>query len=385
MKITLRPVIWLKDIDKQGDCPIAISIAGGGKQGYYNTGIKVNPDNYKDGIITKNEDNYDLNNNKLSNLIKDMEREILIRQAQGEPMSVEAVRQLFNPQVIKGGDFYKWAMQAISDKKTNTKRRYEIEVEKIKEYTGERLSFGEITPQWLEAYHRYMLSPKKTEKGIKRGNSSNTTTNAFKVIRLAFNYAREKRATTLYPFTEFKPPKYVNPPKGYLTLEECERINDLLNKDYDSDIKLVAAFFLLEVHSGIRVSDWDKFSIEKMVHENDMIFTTTKTDTPVRLPLDLMPALKNIIDYIRDNNLRFTYTQKHAREVLKIIKNLAGINKHLTTHVARHTFATHSLTIGLTFEEIAIAMGITSKQVSTYAKLTSDKLRLAYKRIGGGV
>jgi len=382
MKIRLKLLLWTKDADKQGHSPIAIRITGGGQVTYYNTGTKVPKDNWKEGKIVE-VPNADIKNAKLKQLITDAERDILNMELQGLPIDVHVVKAMFYDGPVRSRSFYTFAETLIAGKNASTKRRYTVEVEKIKIYAGKTLSFAEITPKWLTAYHKYLLSP----KGDKSGNNPNTAINAFKVIRHAFLQAIEEKAIdkSLNPFTDWKYPQYKAPKRTYLTLEECNKIFGLLDNKYDWDVRLISAFFLLECFSGIRVSDWGKFSIEKVVKNNDMIFTTTKTGTEVRLPIDLMPSLAKVLQYIADNKLKFTYTGEFANRTLKNIKGLAGLTKNLTTHVARHTFATHSLSIGLTKEFIAEAMGITSKQVETYAKVSPDKFRNELSRIGGGV
>lgn len=375
MKITLKANLWEHKADKDGLCPVAISIRGGGKETYYNTGIKVHPDFWNGKELLKGAENYDIKNNKLSNLIKNTEREILNKELQGERVDLDYVKKLLRPDSVKDNDFYSFAIDIIATKNPTTKRRYTIEIDKLKLYAP-ALSFGDITAKWLTGYHKHLL--------VK--NHHNTAINAFKVIRHVFNEAKEAGLTSLYPFENWKYPQYKAPKRVYLTLDECEKLFKLLErKDVSKDMKLVTAFFLLECFSGIRVSDWGKFSVEKVVRNNDMIFTTTKTNTDVRLPLDLMPSLSRIMDYINTNNLQYTQDGYFANSKLNDIAPLAEIDKELTTHIARHTFATQCLSIGMDKEAIGLAMGITTKQVDTYAKVVPDKIRNTLQRIGGGV
>lgn len=377
MKVSIKAILWDKKADKKGECPIALYISGGNRKVYHNTGIKVHPDYWGNEVIKKGWPDYDIRNAKLSGIIKDVQRSILNMELQGEKITLDLVKKLLRPEQTRGGNFYAYAEKIIAGKNAATKRRYTIELEKLK-IKHKALTFGEITPKWLTAYYEYLLSDK-----VK--NTHNTAINAFKVIRHVFNEAIEAKATTYYPFSEWKYPQYRMPKKTYLTTDECNSLFGLLDTKMSEDMKLVTAFFLLECFSGIRVSDWGKFSIEKVVKNEDMIFRTTKTGTDVRLPLDLMPSLNKIVCYIRDNNLKYTQTGAFANSKLSDIKSLAGIDKALTTHVARHTFATQQLTIGASKEAIAEAMGITTKQVDTYAKIAPDKWRNELTRLGGGV
>ncbi len=380
MRVKLKLNLRERKSDKDGNCPIAISIRGGGAETFYSTGIKVHPDNWKDGVIAKGQPNYDIINTRLKDLISTAERDILNMELQGEQVTLEKVKALFRPATaIRGVNYFKYALRIVEGKNKPTKRRYTIEIDKLREYSGDSLSFAQITPQWLTAYYKYLT-------GDEVKNTHNTAINAFKVIRHVFNVAVEEKAIKNYPFDEWKYPQYKAPKRSYLTTAECDELYKLLDKkEVSKDLKLVTAFFLLECFSGIRVSDWGKFSIEKIANDNEMIFTTTKTDTPVRLPIDLMPSLNKILVYIQKHKLKYTKDGLFANDMLKIIAPLAGIDKKMTTHLARHTFATQCLSIGMSPEAIAVAMGITAKQVGTYAKIMPDKLRNELKRLGGGI
>lgn len=61
---------------------------------------------------------------------------------------------------------------------------------------------------------------------------------------------------------------------------------------------------------------------------------------------------------------------------LKEIATIAGINKELTFHIARHTFATTiTLNHGVPIETVSKMLGHTNiKQTQHYAKLTDKKV-----------
>lgn len=382
MKVNISPTLWAhKEI--AGKSPIALSITGGGKRTYHATGINVDPKNWKDGKITKGEKHYDILNAKIAEMINWVVKELLLMEAQGLPYDLNTVKEMLRPGAANRVDFYRYAEKVIAGKNASTKRRYTCELDKLKEYAGNSLSFAQISPEWLTAYYKYLT----TENGEKSANHHNTAINAFKVIRHIFNEARDEKLIRHYPFTDWKYPQYKMPVKTYLTTEECDKLYKLLERDDISDpLKLVTAFFLLECYAGLRVSDWGKISIEQIAKDRELIFTTTKTSTPVRLPLDLMPSLSKVVDYIEKNKLVYTLGGEFANLKLKDIGPLAGIKgKTLTTHVGRHTFATQMLSIGASKEAIGMAMGITSRQVDTYAKLSANKLRNELTRLGGGV
>ena len=102
-----------------------------------------------------------------------------------------------------------------------------------------------------------------------------------------------------------------------------------------------------------------------------------KTGIPCHVPLLDIP--QKILDkYSKNDNkgklLPLPSNQK-MNAYLKEIADVCGIEKNLTCHVARHTFATLTLTLGASIETVSKMLGhsnITTTQI--YAKITSRKV-----------
>lgn len=370
MSVALKLNVRSRKPDKDGMCPILMSIRGNGDEKWHSTGIKVHPDNFIDGQITANVRNHDILNGKLRALLQSTERQILNTELQGDRVTVALVKQWLDPQETKS-DLLAFAAKLIAQKADSTRRRYTFELDKLKDYTGGKLKFNQVTPRWLDEYYKH----------LRKTVTHNTTINAFKVIRHVFNVAKAKP----YPFTEWTYPQADKSKSKYLTLAECDRLYDLLFvDDIGAGAKTVCAFFLLECFAGIRFSDWSRFRVERIAHNDDMLLYTQKTDTPIAIPIDLMPSLRKVVDYIQDNGLKFTKDVAYANTLLQeVIMPKAKITQHMTTHLARHTFATMMLSKGVSRDAIAAMMGITLKQVHTYAHFDNTMIRKEMARVGG--
>jgi integrase len=108
--------------------------------------------------------------------------------------------------------------------------------------------------------------------------------------------------------------------------------------------------------------------------------TRAKTDTPVNVPF-LKPAQflleKFSDDDAAERDTVFPYvSNQEVNRSLKIIAEICGIQKYLTFHLARHTFATTgTLMNGVPIETISKMLGHT--KISTtmrYAKVTQTKI-----------
>ena len=303
---------------------------------------------------------------------------MLGRELQGGTANLHALKSYLKHDNGAGVEFLPYAEKLILTKKTSTSIRYDWEIKALREYAGNSLRFSDITHVWMNAYQAYLLKDKQW----------NTMLNAFKFIRSVCNAAIRDGLTTYYPFKDWKYPTYQKPEKQALEQNDIDKLYEFMDKS-GPEVKTITAFFLLETASGLRHSDWRNFSIVKNVSvageggKVDLYLRTTKTGTPVRLPVDLMPSLKKILDYITANDLNYRYSLEHTNRMLKVIGPAAGVTKRLTTHVARHTFASMMLNAGYSERFIAEAMGITVKQVSTYAHLSSEKFRREVERLGG--
>ena len=68
---------------------------------------------------------------------------------------------------------------------------------------------------------------------------------------------------------------------------------------------------------------------------------------------------------------------------LKEIADICQIRKHLTTHLARHTFATLAIEYGMPIDIIAKILGHTNTNMTRrYAKISEANISREMRRIG---
>jgi site-specific recombinase XerD len=107
----------------------------------------------------------------------------------------------------------------------------------------------------------------------------------------------------------------------------------------------------------------------------------TKTDTKTNVPL--LPSAEEILE--RYENHPSTYdsdlllpvlSNQKMNAYLKEVADLCGINKNLTFHLARHTFATTvTLSNGVPIESVSKMLGHTNlKTTQHYAKILDMKV-----------
>lgn len=103
-----------------------------------------------------------------------------------------------------------------------------------------------------------------------------------------------------------------------------------------------------------------------------------KTNTKVTVPR-LPPAIKILKKYegkYLDGQLMPIITNQKLNCYLKEIADICGIEKNLTFHLARHTFATTmTLGKGVPIESVSKMLGHTNIQTTQiYARITNEKI-----------
>lgn len=186
----------------------------------------------------------------------------------------------------------------------------------------------------------------------------------------------------------------------YLEVEEVQKILKLRFKRH-SPLYDAREIFLFECFTGIRISDiltlkW------KNVTDEEITICMRKTDKPLSIPQQkVVKSILNSRRLILENNGEHLFREKYVFNILKVdiekvsaeaalnaissatavinkrlkrIAEKAGIMKNLSTHVARHSFATMLLTNDIGLSVIRDLLGHGDVRVTqTYAKVISKK------------
>lgn len=184
------------------------------------------------------------------------------------------------------------------------------------------------------------------------------------------------------PFMNYKP-KIKNVDRVFLTEEEIQAISE---KAFSSErMKLVRDIFLFCCYTGLAYADVKKLHRSEIVKGLDgEIWINTKrkkTDISTRVPL--LPSAFQILARYQNHPLCSkngmalpVYTNQTMNEYLKEIAGLCDINKLLTFHTARHTFATTvTLSNGVPIESVSKMLGHTNiRTTQHYAKILDMKV-----------
>lgn len=182
------------------------------------------------------------------------------------------------------------------------------------------------------------------------------------------------------PFANFSL-KFVKNERHYLSQKELDLlINTELNHTYQNRTKDIFIFSCYTGLSYIDVKNLMKNDIVKGIDGKDWIFTKRqKTDHPIKIPL--LDVAENIIHKYKDemtnsDKLLPVYSNQKLNIYLKEIAKELKINKYLTFHSARHTFATTvTLSNGVPIETVSKLLGHTKLSTTQiYAKVLESRI-----------
>ncbi len=225
------------------------------------------------------------------------------------------------------------------------------------------------------------------------GLEVNTVNRHISSLKSFFNYLVDESIIKVSPMEEVSSLKSPKKLPKYLSISEVNKLLNIpLNSEFDYRNK---AMLELMYATGLRVSELVSIEYSNIDFENSIIRINGKGKKERIIPLGEVASyyLKVYLSDYRSKLLkRNTYNQvflnNHGKPItrqgfnyiLENIRELTGIEKEITPHVLRHSFATHLLEGGADIRSIQEMLG--HENISTtniYTEVVNDVLRSNYE------
>ncbi len=184
-------------------------------------------------------------------------------------------------------------------------------------------------------------------------------------LKSVFNFAVKRELIQKTPMANIKLGEWETK-KDFLSETELSQLVQSFDK-YNDYQKGVAAMFIFCCYTGLRFSDAVALTAANITETENgpaMLFTTKKTKSQQLVPL--LPQAVELLQLV----LGKTYSNQYYNRTLKEIAKVAGIGKDVTSHLARHTFATLGSSKGIKLEVMQALLGHANiKTTQGYAKL----------------
>lgn len=273
--------------------------------------------------------------------------------------------QILTPQKLKKEliedlprvNFCSFFENALKDEKhklePGTYRKLKGVLSKLKRY-DEFISFSDLTLNWFESYktHLYRIGNKKT-----------TVNSNIKCIKKFLRIALRHGIKFPCNIDDIKAGSTLGV-KVALTPNELKRLKKYYQSEFISENHaLILGYFLFSCVTGLRFGDVMEIDRES-IKDGFLQFKAEKVDKLQSVTLN-----KTAKKLVKKNKKLFVkkFTNEHSNRELKIIMKRAKINKKVTFHVSRHTFATSFLRAGGKIEKLRLLLGHSDlRQVMIY-------------------
>jgi integrase len=235
----------------------------------------------------------------------------------------------------------------------------------LRTFAGDNIPFREIDEEWLEDFKDFLL------ENFKR-NSAHTY---FSKVKAALRQAVKERIIPSNPAEHVDQIPREEVPRVHLSLDEVQLLADTPSPDPE-----LKRAFLFSCFSGLRISDVRALRW-KNVRGSKLEYQQRKTGKYEYLPLT-MTAIELLGPPGKKDDLVFTVPADQRVSVLmRRWCQTAGIDKAVTYHSSRHTYATLSLTNGTDLATIQSLLGHRSiRTTQIYAQIVDSKKQDAADR-----
>lgn len=245
-------------------------------------------------------------------------------------------------------------------------------------YNSEDVPLVSLTHKFINDFDFYL----RVEKRMQASTVLSRMIALKKIITRAINQGTLKRNPFINYVAEQPLKKY-----RHLTEDEFQKLltTPIATKRYYR----TRDWFVFSSFTGLSYSDMCALSVENLITEQDgstwIKIPRQKTGTVCSIKLLSIPLM--IIEKYKDERKTdkvFNMTNLAGIEAnLKVIARLCGIERNLTYHMARHTYATQTcISQGVPIETLSKLMGHRSIQTTQiYAKITNQKVNEDMKRL----
>ena len=269
----------------------------------------------------------------------------------------------------------------------NTLQSYKRDLKQFEKYMleEEREDYSELTEEGIKTYLAHMQEIGKKPSTISRGLAS---------IRSFYQYEVKNKVVEKDPTEGIESPKIEKRVPNVLTSNEVAL---LLEQPKNVNLKGIRDKAMLEFAyaTGMRVTEIISLNVEDINLETG--YATCRNGKKERtVPIGNM-SLKALKDYIlnarkimiKDEKQNALFVNVNGKrltrqgfwKIIKYYKDQAHIDKDITPHVLRHSFATHLLQNGADLKSIQTMLGhsdILSTQV--YMQFQDESLKNIYKK-----
>lgn len=382
----IRFYLRTNHVNKDGTCAIMVRVTVNSERVVFSTKLSADPDKWDakaNRVYGKSKSDRELNRtlDDMSSSIRSHYYELERYEASvtaekvrnsflGITARTESLMQLFREYMDECA-----SLAGISKSKA-TVQKYDRCYRRVQEFLKAKYNLSDIP--LVEIGHKFITDLECYLRTVSQCNE-NTTAKFLQTFKMIIIRARNNGYIKGDPFSNYRI-RLKRVDRGYLTEEELWAI---MGKEFATKrLSQVRDIFIFSCYTGLAYIDIKELTADNIrtsFDGNQWIMTHRhKTETPVNVPLLDIP--KQLVTKYRgttkDGKLLPVLSNQKMNAYLKEIATLCGIDKNITFHLARHTFATTiTLSQGVPIESVSKMLGHTNIQTTQiYARITNDKI-----------
>lgn len=251
----------------------------------------------------------------------------------------------------------------------------------VTKITGEDdIGLSEINYKFITDFEFFLRSWKPVDH--QRPLNNNGVMKHMERFQKLINLAKKLEWIKTDPFANYSL-KFEKVIRDFLTLDELTRIEE---KEFKIQrLQQVKDLFVFSCYTGLSYIDLVNLKPDNITIGIDGMkwINTTRQKSMNQVKVPLLPKAIEILEkykiqpkVLNENKLLPGFSNQKLNTYLKEIADLCEINKNLTFHIARHTFATTvTLTNGVPIESISKMLGHTKLSTTQiYAKVIETKV-----------
>ncbi|MBB6273559.1 site-specific recombinase XerD [Pedobacter cryoconitis] len=369
LSYSIKPVLRLDKKKIDGTCPIHFSVRVGPCTTRISSGKSILPQDWDmmSGKVKKTDKFNQALSVYLNSKVSGWEMYMLKQQSLGKPITLNvALGYLRGNAEITLFSFWAEQMRLWEyEKKSSTLSSYKSTLNILKLF-NKNLNFGDLTYSCIQKFDLYLRK--------ERNNATNGCFVKHKCLKHIIQEAIRKDYMDKNPYRDFKV-RSEKVTRMFLSIDEVKALGDLKINDNNPFVERARDLFIFSCYTGLRYSDavnlkWGDIKSNPYRIELKII----KTSKSLLIPL--IPKAKEILDKYSKLTIRVDSQKilpQMANQVvnrnLKDIMKLAGINKNISFHCSRHSFASNLVELRVPLVYVKDLLGHQKiEQTMIYAK-----------------
>ena len=393
MKITILFLLYKAKINSRGLCPIRCRVTFSKRRKEFSTGLFINP-SFWDGKrqrVKPNEQSEYLNN-QLSLIKQNLNQAFLFLQVKGTPLNVLDIFNQYKGDAPKDElsvmEVYNLHSARIKkligiDIKLVTYQKYLESGKHLRDFIKHKFKSKDIPLKAVKSnflnQYEYFL---KTEKKL----AQSTLNKAIQRFRKVVKFAISEEYLNRDPFLLFNY-KTVKKEIVFLSVEE---LKSLENHQFQIDrLNKIRDLFVFCCYTGLAYKEMANLKKADIIKEFDsnlwLSIKRSKTGRTYKVPL--LPQAILVIDRYSDDHSEYIFnniSNQRFNGYLKEIADIVRIEKNLTHHIARKTFASTVLLYNdVPMEIVSELLGHSNMKVTqaSYGKVIQRRVSEEMKRL----